>query len=824
MSQTRSWAGLLVVYAVLLGGAPARGQADLTIDLGRPGPAVSPTLYGVFVEEVNHGVDGGLYAELVRNRGFEHARPPEGYTYRDGAWRNAGGWDPGFRVEPGSLPYWTQRLAPDAQATLTLSEQQPLSTAQSYHARWQIGDPGAGAALVNEGYWGMGLRAGERYTLTLWARTEGFRGPLSAWLETAAGEVISDVARLRLSGAADWQQTGATLRARTTAGDGRLVLAAGSPGLLCLDLVSLLPQRTFAGRRNGARADIAGLIADLRPAFMRFPGGCILEGATLESAWDWRDTVGPVVDRREVYGVWNQRRTHGFGLFDYLTFAEDLRAWPMYVNFAGQTCIYRERNHTPLVEMPELTQSMVELVEYITGDARTPQGARRAAEGRRRPFDLGWFQIGNENHGPEYEERYRLAYVALKAKYPDLTTISDYLIPDAINEIVDHHYYQTPRWFMDAFTYYDNYPRTDPPVYVGEYAVTSDCGTGNLRAALAEAVFALGLERNADVIAMASYAPLLGHVSGKNWNPILINFDSLRAYGTPSYYVQKMLAGARPDQMVTTNLRTTSGPPPPVTGAIGLGTWLTSAAYRNVTVERDGEVLWRDDFAGGTAGWRPAHGTWRTVGDELRQDSLDEGCVSFAGDENWHDYTLRLQARRTGGSEGFLIAFGSRGGQRLWWNLGGWGNREHGVELDRMTLGRREPGTIELDHWYDIRVELEGRRIRCYLDDALIHDLVVPADDGLWAVAGTRDEGRELIVKAVNATIQPQTLSLDLLGATLPARARLEVLTSANLDDENSLDDPTRVSPREETVELDPAQPRVTLDPQSFTVVRVDLR
>ena len=802
------------------------GTATISVDASKLGPRVSPTLYGIFIEEINCGMDGGLYAEMVRNRGFEYAKPPEGFRLVDGRYRDEKGWDPGYDVGGNRMPWWALETRGGAQASLAVSTDAPLSAAQSYHCRLDVAKLGARCALVNEGFWGMGVRAGQSYDLSLWWRAERGAAGLDVWLEDG-GKPVSTVAHLR-GAAGSWSQARGVLRGLSTTGRAKLVLAPSATGLLCLDLVSLFPRDTFRGRPNGMRADIAKLLDDLHPAFVRFPGGCIVEGGSLGTWYNWRDTIGPLRDRPETWGVWAQRRTHGVGYREYLDFCEDLGSRPMYVSFVGQTCIYRQKELVPMGEMQPVVDTMLDAVEYAEGDASTPMGKLRARDGRAKPYRLGFLEIGNENAGADYEERYGLAYRAVKAKYPTLQTIADYQIPGQPCEMVDHHYYNSPAWFKSNFHLYDRYDRTKAPVYIGEYAVTSDCGTGNLKGALGEAVFALGFERNADVVKLASYAPLLEHLGGKSWNPNLIQFDNLTVYGTPSYYVQKMLSAHRPDQMVQAECTAdVSTAQPAITGAIGLGTWSTAAAYRDIQVEAEGRVLYRSDFAKGADEWRGRVGQWSLKDGAFQQAEEAEGRIAFAGDERWHDYTLSLKARKLSGAEGFLICFGRRGDSQYWWNLGGWGNREHGIELNRTACGPRVPGQIETGRWYDIRIELRGTHIRCYLDGKLIHDVDGRAtgSESVWANAGLDDASGDLIVKAVNSSDEPVATTLRLAGLRhLGTEAWCEVLTSDSVTDENDLAHPMRVSPKRCAVTLTGEATTLTMAPRSFTVLHVPTR
>jgi hypothetical protein len=344
--------------------------------------------------------------------------------------------------------------------------------------------------------------------------------------------------------------------------------------------------------------------------------------------------------------------------------------------------------------------------------------------------------------------------------------MADYAIPDASYDMVDEHFYNAPTWFLSQFNRYDNRDRNAPPVYVGEIAVTSPEGgpdKGNLIAALAEGAFLMGLERNADVVRMVSYAPLLAHVKGRSGWHGMIYFGSSRVFGTVSCHLWKLFALNRPTYAIGTNVDYVPSKRPSICGAIGVGTWDTSAEFKEIRVvpppkrlwrsreggQRNGEILYAGDFSkvaeptppkrlcrsAKAEGWTTEGGKWSVVEGAYRQSDPVVG-LSYFGDQTWSDYTLTLKARKLAGAEGFLIVFGRRDGNKYWWNLGGWGNREHGIEFNRSLVGRHVRGSIEANRWYDIRVELKGRGIRCYLDDKLVHQESAVDAERFFALAG----------------------------------------------------------------------------------------
>lgn len=827
------WARL---FAVALLGCAATATAEtatVTLDVSRPGPHVNPRMYGIFLEEINTGVDGGLYAELIRNRGFEDAKAPEGFVFHDGHWDNGRGYEIPYHFEVDkSMPYWSLLKEGGARGSMSLDLNRPLNEVTPRSCRLEVADVSSGRiGIANEGYWGIGIKEGQQYLLSFWARGgDGFSGPVTASLENSAGELVSDSARIETIDTA-WKQYRATLTARRTHPQARFVLTAGAKGTVWFDMVSLFPKQTFLGRANGMRADIAQMIADLKPGFVRFPGGCVVEGATPENAYNWKQSIGPIDQRQEIWNVWDYRRTEGMGFYEYLQFIEDLGAQPLFVGFAGQTCVYRHSTNVPLSQMQWIEDNFLDALQYANGPADSPWGKLREAAGHPAPFGLKMVEIGNENAGRAYEQRYARIYPLIKTNYPGVTILANFPQQRAPTEMVDEHYYNNPRWFINNYHFYDERDRQSPPVYIAEVAVTSQEGgrdKGNLVSALAEGVFLMGAERNADVVRMVSYAPLLANVHGRTelagspppWHG-MIYFDSSRVFGTVSYYLWKLFGANRPDYTVHADVTVGETKPAAITGGIGVGTWNTSAEFKDIRVEKAGQVLYESDFTAGSEGWRRQGGRWSVEAGAYRQRN-DAVGMSYFGDENWSDYTLTLQARKLHGAEGFLIAFGRQGQDRYWWNVGGWGNREHAIEFNQNSVGQHVPGSVETGRWYHVRIELSDRRIRCYLDGNLVHDVTAPVASQLFVDAGPDIAAGDLIVKAINVSPEPITASLKLAGLTsLAPRAQVTVLTSDQLSDNNSLERPFRVVPVVGEMTVSGPEFSRTFPPNSLTILRL---
>jgi alpha-L-arabinofuranosidase len=784
--------GLTLFASVRLCAAPA----TLTVEVDKPGHAISPVLYGIFFEDINCSADGGIYAEMVRNRSFEDSDKPE--------WWEA--------VGNGAVNF-----------ELALDSTQPISPRNPHSLRVAIGKLGDGrAGVANNGFWGMAVTKGQTYELSLFARVgDGFTGPLSVSLESLGGVVYAEGTIRHL--ASDWRHCTCSLKPNATDPQARLVITASQPGTFWLDMVSLFPKQTWKNRPNGLRPDLAEMLGGLKPGFVRFPGGCWVEGDVMNLAYRWKQTIGDPSERRTQYNLWQYQATHGIGFHEYLQMCEDLGAEPLFVINCGMS----HREVVPLDKMGEFVQDALDAIEYANGPVTSTWGAVRAKNGHPAPFNLKYMEIGNENGGTAYHERYPLFYDAIKAKYPQMHLVADEWGGTPNNrpvEIVDEHYYSTPEFFIANAGKYDSYDRAGRKVYVGEYAVTQGCGQGNLRAAVGEAAFMTGMERNSDVVVMASYAPLFANVHYKKWNPDLIDFDSSRVYGIPSYYVQQMFSVNRGDVVLPTTVTAAEVAPVARSGGIGVGTWNTQAEFKDIKVTRGDETLFACDFADGTKGWTLHGGDWAVEDGALKQKALTDNIRAFVGDKSWSNYTYSLKARKLGGAEGFLIPFLVKDEEaKAWWNIGGWGNTRHAIEMDGIS-GHDVPGSIETGRWYDIRIEVRGVNIKCFLDGKLIHDVKWQPMKPLYAVASLSKRANEVILKVVNVSAAEQETDLHLEGARVRRTATGIVLAADKPEDENTLEQPTKVKPVTFKKDDAGAAFRHTFPANSVTVLRLKLQ
>ena len=517
--------------------AAADPAITITIETDRPGAKINPAMWGIFFEDINFAADGGLYAELVKNRGFEF---PD-------AWMG-----------------WSKVVPTNAIGSVEILYDDPFDAANPHYLRVRTGFFSKGLGVSNEGFRGIGLHDGAAYDFSVEARAMAGKPVLRIQLAGGDGRELGSV---KLGGFSfRWEKYKARLRARATEPKAHLNLIVEGPGTLELDMISLFPADTWKHRSNGLRADLVQMLADLKPGFMRFPGGCIVEGRDLSNRYEWKNTIIDPADRRLKMNRWNVEfkdkaapdyyETFGLGFFEYFQLCEDIGAEPLPILNCGMACQFNSGQLVPLGELEPYIQDALDLIEFANGPVNSEWGGKRAAMGHPAPFHLKLLGVGNEQWGPQYIERFAKFAKALKAAHPkvQLVTASG---PDPDGErfdflwsklraldadLVDEHFYRSPQWFLSHVDRYDHYERTGPKVFAGEYAAHVTGRENNLQSALAEAAMMTGFERNADVVRMASYAPLFANVDAWQWRPNLIWFDTLRGFGTPDYYVQQLFS------------------------------------------------------------------------------------------------------------------------------------------------------------------------------------------------------------------------------------------------------------------------------------------
>ena len=529
----------LFTLALLLGAIyPAHSQSKQTGN----SKAISPDLIGVFFEDINYAADGGLYAELIQNRSFEYSP-----TDKNG-WNSFTGWE-----------YMTQGFGYGALSVETASSVHPNNPHYAVLKIEEVGQEGIG--LKNSGFDGIPVKAGEKYDFSVFiAQPVGNSMPIQVKLVNKKGETLGETTFTTNS--KNWKKYAATITVAQSQDSASLVILAKAKGKIAIDMVSLFPQNTFKNRTNGLRADLAQTIADLKPKFMRFPGGCLVHGDGVGNMYRWKNTIGPVEQRVAQKNIWGYHQTAGLGYFEYFQFCEDMGAKPLPVVPAGVSCqnsggTWRiggtGQKGIQLNDMPDYIQEILDLIEWANGPVTSTWGAKRAEAGHPKPFQLEYVGIGNEDKiTPEFKERFKMIYDVVKAKHPEITVIGT-VGPAPEGEdfelgwkfankenvpMVDEHYYMKPEWFLANQKRYDSYDRSKSKVYLGEYA-----SWGNtLFNALAEAAYMTSLERNGDVVHLSSYAPLLAKAGHTQWNPDMIYFNNTTIYRTANYYVQQLFS------------------------------------------------------------------------------------------------------------------------------------------------------------------------------------------------------------------------------------------------------------------------------------------
>ena len=577
----RCAAGAVVIGTFL---APAVAQdeatATLTVDASAEGVELSPLLYGVFFEDINFAADGGLYAELVQNRSFEYYPfRPMGLAAGENPleYRDFTAWDTIVRGEADDDSEEGQRRRRWGPARVAI--EQPIDPANTHYVQLFL-DGERETGIANNGYDGIPLTGGAKYNVSLFSRWfEGEAAPLKVALETADGEVLAE-AELDAPGA-EWARQSATLTPSADADDARLVITTTGEGRLGMDVISLMPADTFNGRENGLRKDLAQVIADLEPKTLRFPGGCIVHGNGLEESYRWKDTVGPLQERRGNSNRWGYHQTYGLGYFEYFQYAEDIGAEPLPILPLGVSCGFEPPYEVARDdELDEWIQDAIDLVEFANGPVDSEWGKVRADMGHPEPFGLKMIGLGNEEHDTElFRANFPKFVEAMREAHPDIILVGNSglspRIPayDLMEEndipITDEHYYEAPEWFIENQTRFDDFDRNGPKIYVGEYASRGNA----LFNAVAEAAYLTGIERNGDFVVMTAYAPLLARYGHTQWQAAnLIHFDDEQVVRTPNYYVQQMFSQHVGDAYLPHEL-STSGEP--AEGEFGLATSVT---------------------------------------------------------------------------------------------------------------------------------------------------------------------------------------------------------------------------------------------------------
>ncbi len=823
--------------------------ADYTLDIdaGNKIHDISELLYGIFFEDINFAADGGLYAEKVVNRSFEYgtiAENDELYGYS--------------QIGAANLEVIKNDLAGCLNENNT-----------NYLVITNNSDSLAGVA--NRGFLeGMAIEKGAEYTFSVYAKAlENYSGKITVNL--VAGDKVAAAGTID-SITSEWTKYKFSLKSSRTASTNVYLQVLTENGKVALDMISLMPE-TFKG--HGMRLDLAEKLYELSPAFLRFPGGCIIEGWDYDSAYNWKDSIGvgsdglpllfngtygDVAARKYGINLWTDvsatddpqpcYMSYGLGFFEYFQLAEDIGAVGVPVLNCGLNCQMRGQGPVDIDsdEFKQYLQDMHDLVEFCRGDENTTWGKVRVSLGHEAPFELKYICIGNENEGEDYFERYEIflkSFNEAKEKNPELyegleliyssgaddaTSGANYfasyeyakdyieangITADEFAGATDHHYYNEPSWFLKNVDHYDedNYSRTVEnmtdtyygggiKVFVGEYAARSN----RLEAALAEAAYMTGLERNGDIVVMAAYAPLFGNLTATHWAPNLIWFNNHLSTGSINYYVQKLFSNNAGDELIASELGGADIPAEDLSGMVGLGTWYTKAEFDNVKVtdNETGKVLDQDKFTVDNFWWNwleASPGDWEIKNGKLTQKQNEIpyhvlGASAYFGDKQWTNYTYTFEATKLEGTEGFYIPFLIQDENNcFYWNIGGWENTKSA--LQRIENGAKTgllPGTVsdftvETGVTYEIKIVVDGTNIKGYIDGELQFDYDAESDCNAEAyqVVSVDKETGDIIIKLVNVTGSDRVFAININNAEIEYTADVSQVSGNSLNDDNIL-------------------------------------
>jgi len=778
-------------------------QVKLTIKTKEKGVALGD-MFGLFFEDLNHAADGGLYAELVQNRSFEFD-PIDNNTYN-------------------ALTAWEKVERGGGKEHIYVEETNPLNDKNKHYLVIDILESAGEVGIMNSGYnTGIPLRQGQNYKFSCYAKRDlNFDEKVKLALESVEGNVYAEM--LINVDSRTWTKHEVTLTSCGTDFNGRIVITTKGKGKLYLDLVSLFPEKTFNNQSNGMREDIAQLLCDMKPKFMRFPGGCLVHDGSLDSEardsmYRWKNTIGDVSKRPARRSNWGYNQTLGLGYYEYFKFCEDIGAKPLPVLPAGYNP--HQKSSVPINELQPWINDALDVIEFANGDITTTWGAKRAELGHINSFNLEYIGIGNEEIGEPFFERYAYFHKAIKRIYPDIKIINssgpfatggEYergwkSAKENKSDLVDEHYYQSPEWFLTNYHRYDDFKAEDPKVFLGEYAT----GGNTYYNALAEASFMTGLEKNAHAVGLACYAPMLCNVDYVNWKPNMIWFNNHEVYGTANYYVQKLFMNHQGDNLIKVEAKGLDKPREQkselFSGKISLAGNETCARFYEIKL------------------------TNNDTGEEMLYEDVvydNKSSVKNVCNTAFENYTLSLKAKRVSGLKGFIIHFGEKDElNKLFWEIGGWQNQDSIVTANaygRGALLTQSAFNVDTNKEYRLDLEVNGRHIRTYIDGKLINDAVDKplVIEHLYYSASIESVTGDIIIKVVNVQEVPVTALLVLEGIEqVTVTGSIFEMSGFNLDDENSFKYPKLVSPKQKDINIDEKEFSYEFPKSSITIFRL---
>lgn len=778
---------------------------------------VNKNLYGLSLEEINHAVDGGIYAELIQNRSFEDGVLPlhNAYNFTENVMVTPNGYVMPF-VRPDSIIGWRaltsgSKMYPDTRELINDTNKRSLLVAVA------AGDSSGRGGIAAEGYGGISLTKGEKYEMSFYIKSASpYPKVVHVALEdSAAKHRLSD--EYTITPWADWRRVKHTFTATANTRKAILTFTADSSTVFWLDVVSLFPQKTWKGMRNGLRPDIAELIEKLHPAFIRFPGGDFVEGYTGGTFPVWHETVGDISKRKHFWSANGYGTTNGMGFLEYLRFCEAVGAEPVYVINSGVTSQKRRPRFEDITAMDKIVQDALDAIAYANAPRDSAIGALRALHGHPEPFNLRFIEIGSGNYGSEYVKRYELFKNAIHKTYPRITVIGN-TITDSRNRVdwVDSHYYADESFFISNQSRFDEflYKRRQPPMFVGEFGTAREESRGTLQAALSEACFLFGLERNPDAVKRIAYAPLLANVQVDKRSKGLILFNNKQAVPTPSYYVLKMLGENRGDAILKTTVE--SYEKPQVTfGAASISMFDNSFDFKDISI--NGSNVFRKVIANG--GWN--------FSDRILTADANRWNYILLGDSAEHDYSFTTFVKRTKGSGQVQLRVRDNGkyetkANHICFTIG-----QENCELYRMAglvkdnLAPDVPFAFESNRWYKVQIICKDNLIQCFVNDKLVQQASMRPIPSLVVVTTRDEKNKQFIIKVVNTTRHPEKTQLNVNGGSFGSEAEVTEL-SGEPESVNLFSTPNKVSPIKKKVGFAIGGPVVyEFPPSSLTILRI---
>lgn len=797
-------------------------QINLTVDTTEKKQSFGD-MFGIFFEDLNHAADGGLYGELIRNRSFEFDEIDNRSYNHLTAWNISG-----LKNDGENGPLKQEVNTDNIYGTYAIENEMPLSEKNPHYLTVNIKegnmyDISKNVSIVNEGFnTGLFLEKGKEYNFSIYCMC--YENDMSLMVSLTDGE--EELAENVIAAAGDgWKNYRCVFTPDKTTYNGRLKVQFLNSGKISLDHISLFPKDTFLQKENGLRADIASMLKDLKPKFMRFPGGCLVHDGSLnaddrDSMYRWKNTIGDVTKRPARRSNWGYNQTLGLGYYEYFCFCEEIGTKALPVLPGGYNP--HRQISTPLSEIGEWVQDALDLIEFANGDETTEWGKIRAELGHKEPFNLEYIAIGNEEVGEAFFERYPFFHKAIKEKYPDIKIIStsgpfaagsefERGWKSAIEnkaDLVDEHYYMAPEWFLAHMDRYSEYKEENPKVFLGEYATWGNTWYN----ALVEAAYMTRMQENAHAVGLACYAPLLCNVGYVNWRPDLIWYNNHQVYGTANYYVQKMFMHHQGDYLLKTK-------------AEGMET-----PYVKYPVDFSGDIVLRAIDGAVT------YSDIEVINNDT-EETLQFGDKALTRDDNSYklmtqetgNYTIRLKAKQDEGRKGFLIEFGKKDeGNRYFWELGGWQNLDaticHNTNRRGSCLTQSE-FSVDFEHTYELMITVKDNgEIKAFVDGRLFQTTrSLPAlVEDIYVTSALEEPTGDIIIKTVNIDEKEKTAKITLAGLeNKNYTVMVEDIKDIPVDSENSFDEPVKICPKQREITVTSNTFEYVFPKESVTVLRV---